>query len=209
MPLPQRSWHPRRDDEIIRDADTDLYTGTDLSHIPRVAADFMFNNYVDVHLSQYPCLNEQRLTENFKRCFPVEHPEWDSSLRPPPQPPSPYDLFTVCMALAVSSNTFMWKNEKNAVSASAWFFKRAKDQLLQHPTAVGANCIQQIEVALLLTLYSFGNPTACDPWYCIGDAVRLCVHLGLHQELGSLDSVEPLELDTRRRLFWTTCGLER
>ncbi|KIW63093.1 hypothetical protein PV04_09970 [Phialophora macrospora] len=191
LPLSQRAWHRRRDDL----GDVDTYNGTDLSHVPKAAAQFMFDNYIDVHEAQYPCLNEEDLNKSFEICM-------DRASKA-----SSYDLFTIYMVLAISSNTLIWKNERNAVAASAWFFRRAKDQLLL-PATVGTER-RQLEVALLLTKYSFVNPTACDPWYCIGDAVRLCIHLGLHEEPSRPSTLNPRELDARRKLFWTTCGLER
>ena len=191
LPFPPKTRYPSRDEVGGRISPKAI----NLSEIPRAAVDLMLKNYVETLLMRYPCVDEFELLESYKNCF-------DS-----PGRASSFDMFIVCMALAISAATLIWKDEQHALSASAGFFAKAKDM-----PALPATCdteMQQIQVALLLTHYSFTNPTAVDAWYCIGDASRRCINLGLHKEAGPEMGLNPRELETRRRLFWTACGLER
>lgn len=168
---------------------------THLPDVPRSAADLVLKNYVEIHLPQYPCVYEPDLLRAYELCFDR------------PDEASPFDVFIVCMALAISANTLIWRNEENARAASAGFWANAMDQL-HNPTTIDSD-IKKLQSALLLAHYSFTNPTAVDVWYCVGDAARLCIQLGYHKEVSLSSNLNTLELDTRRRLFWTTYGMER
>lgn len=191
LPFPPETRYPSRDELGGRKSPKAI----NLSGVPRAAVDLMFKNYVETLLIRHPCVDERELLEGYTKCF-------DS-----PGRASSFDIFIVYMALAISAATLIWKNEQRALSASAGFFAKAKDML-----ALPALCdteIQQIQVALLLTHYSFTNPTAVEAWYCIGDASRRCINLGLHKEAGPEMRLNTRELETRRRIFWTACSLER
>ncbi|EXJ85312.1 hypothetical protein A1O3_05987 [Capronia epimyces CBS 606.96] len=191
LPFPPQTRYPSRDEV----AGGTSPKAINLADIPRTAADLMLKTYIGTLLVRHPCVEEQELLDSYANCF-------DS-----PQRASCYDIFIVCMALAISAATLTWRNEYHALSASAGFFAKAKE-MLSHPATFDSE-IRQIQVALLLTHYSFMNPTAVDVWYCIGDASRRCISLGLHKEAGPEMGLDERELNTRRRLFWTTCGLER
>jgi len=64
---------------------------------------------------------------------------------------------------------------------------------------------------LLLAVYSIMRPAAPGVWYVMGAAMRLAIDLGLHQE--NTQKVEkmsdPLAIDERRRLWWSTYCLDR
>ena len=65
----------------------------------------------------------------------------------------------------------------------------------------------------LIAAYSLLTPTRTAVYYIIGLAVRLCQALGLHEEKTIAQdtpgrSVDPLELDMRRRLFWSIVIME-
>ncbi|GEQ67306.1 hypothetical protein JCM33374_g970 [Metschnikowia sp. JCM 33374] len=70
--------------------------------------------------------------------------------------------------------------------------------------------LQQLEAKLLLALFSIMRP--CNPgiWYVLGQCLRICVDLGLHNNAtdksGNLDAFTK---DRRRRLFWCTYSLDR
>ena len=191
LPFPPQSQYPARDEAAGRLSPQPLHP----SSIPRDAADLMFRNYVEVHLIRHPCLEEDEILESYGLC--LDNPETAT----------PYDVFIVCMALAISAATLIWRDEKHALAASAGFFAKAKQMLTLF--TVAETEIQKIQVALLLTHYALINPSGADPWYCIGDASRQCINLGLHKEADPQLKLGPREVNTRRRLFWTTCGLER
>ncbi|XXH00522.1 hypothetical protein Hte_006869 [Hypoxylon texense] len=163
------------------------------SQIPKSAADLLIRNYTEIHLPQYPCLSETDLLESFGRCF-------DGGGQA-----SAFDSFTVSLAMAISSNTMLWRSEEGALSSSARLWATAHT-LLGHPDLF-SSAQQQLQADLLVIHYAFTNPTVADVWYLIGEAMRLCVQLNYHREPveGHLNY---LDLDTRRRLFWTACSME-
>jgi hypothetical protein len=57
--------------------------------------------------------------------------------------------------------------------------------------------------------YSLLNPEKGSIWFLVGLATRTCVDLGLHNEANRPDQLDALELDMRRRLFWTTYKMDR
>lgn len=166
-----------------------------LAEIPRAAADLMLRNYTEIHLPQYPTVYEPDLLESYKLCFDD------------PEKASPLDQFTVCMALAISANTLMWRHEENALSASSGFWAKAQEQL--GSAELYDSGPHQLQSALLLAHYALTNPSAVDVWYCVGEALRICIQLGYQKEICPNSSLNALQLDTRRRLFWTTYGMEK
>jgi hypothetical protein len=55
----------------------------------------MFKNYTEIHLPQYPCVYELDLQESYRKCFDA------------PTEANSFDIFIVCMALAISTNTLV------------------------------------------------------------------------------------------------------
>lgn len=162
--------------------------------VPRTAAELLLRNYTEIHLPQYPCISEVDLSSAFDRC--TEHEGT----------PSSFEIFIVSMAMAISASTMLWKHEDNALATSAGFWTAAKAQLEQPD--ITQNEAQQLECCLLMTHYGFTNPGSVDVWYCIGDAVRICLQLGYNQDAGIESGLNDADIDSRRRLFWTTCAME-
>lgn len=190
LPLPFSRQQIRHDTTNVA-----LSAAIQFSAMPRTAADFMLKNYTEIHLPQYPCVYEPELLESYRKCFDA------------PDEAAPFDIFTVSMALAISANTLTWKNKTDAQSASAAFWATAREQFTS--IGRGENDLQCLQVALLLSHYASTNPKAVDIFYSIGEAARICIHLGLHREPPADMKINPLDLDIRRRLFWTTYGIER
>jgi len=67
-----------------------------------------------------------------------------------------------------------------------------------------------LQAILLLVWYSLLNPNKGSIWFLIGLATRSCVDLGFHNEQNApVESLDTLELDMRRRLFWCTYKMDR
>lgn len=67
-----------------------------------------------------------------------------------------------------------------------------------------------LQAILLLTFYSLLNPDKGSVWFLVGLATRTCVDLGYHNETAhQVETLDPLELEMRRRLFWITYNLDR
>ena len=58
---------------------------------------------------------------------------------------------------------------------------------------------------LRLLQYALFNPGRGSIWYLTGMAMRQCIEYGYHHEvLQHSSNASPLEIDMKRRLFWTT-----
>lgn len=68
--------------------------------------------------------------------------------------------------------------------------------------------LEGVQVLLLIAQYSYLHPSVFCTWKTVGMAMRLAVELGLHNDPppGKLD---PLTLDTRRRVFWVAYSMDR
>ncbi|KAH8146212.1 uncharacterized protein LAJ45_09654 [Morchella importuna] len=73
------------------------------------------------------------------------------------------------------------------------------------------NRLEGLKGTLLLALYSIMRPAAPGVWYVLGTALRLAIDLGLHQENTprAERTWDPLTIDERRRLWWSTYALDR
>lgn len=73
------------------------------------------------------------------------------------------------------------------------------------------NRLDGLKGILLLALYSIMRPAAPGVWYVLGAALRLAIDLGLHQEntQRAERTLDPLTIDERRRLWWSTYALDR
>jgi len=167
---------------------------TDISKVPPAAAEYMLKNYTDIHLPQYPCVYEPDLLASYEKC------------RKDPASATPFESFMLHIALAISARTLTWKDDQHARVASSGFFAQAKSQLKF--IGRGVDGLHRLQAALLLVHYGFCDPGMIDVFYCAGEALRLCVHLGLHKDPPAGVKLNPLELDVRRRLFWTALGME-
>lgn len=68
--------------------------------------------------------------------------------------------------------------------------------------------IEGVQILLLIVQYYYMHPHPFDTWKTVGLALRLAVELGFNQDppAGKLD---PLTLDTRRRVFWVAYSMDR
>ncbi|CUM67432.1 uncharacterized protein PRCAT00005128001 [Priceomyces carsonii] len=164
----------------------------DLRSIPKKFSEFLINNYTVYHLPQYPCISEVQLRTSYNVVFDKER-----------EVPS-LDIIVVSLAMAISSCTLLWKSEKKAIGSSNALFVTAIQQL---SALKWEDSYETLTVILLFCHYSFANPVACDTWYALGIASRMSIALGLFREPDTC--VDPLELDTRRRLFMITHSMER
>ncbi|KAK4941192.1 hypothetical protein LTR10_018865 [Elasticomyces elasticus] len=200
MPLKRQPLALRTAPEQFDDSDTPIDSSRPaklmrLSDVPRNAADFMIKTYTEYHLPQYPCISETTLSKSYETCYESANDA------------ASFDRFITYMALAISAKTLAWKSEKYAFSTSNGFWNLAKEEL-KDPSC-NYTPVNRLQVALLLAHYALTNPSAANMWYCVGDAARLCIQFGYHREPAPGVNVDLVELENRRRLFWTTYGLER
>lgn len=72
--------------------------------------------------------------------------------------------------------------------------------------------LEQLQAKLLLALFSLMRPCQPGVWNVLGQCLRICVALGLHNNSSDNDKSAGLDAftkDRRRRLFWCTYSLDR
>lgn len=180
---------------------------TNLGRIPPAAIEQMLWNYTNIHLPQYPCVEEGWLRQVFVRILDTHGGDTDAALTlgmPANSSISHFDYFIGFIVLAISSMTLTWKNETQARTASDAFFASS----LQHLRLIlDVTQVQRLQISLLLAHYAQLNPSKIDNWTCIWNATRVVLELGLCKR--SSGKVMQDQAALRNELFWVTYGMER
>lgn len=66
-----------------------------------------------------------------------------------------------------------------------------------------------IQVTLLILQYASINPKLGNVWILSGLAMRDCLQLGFHRDISESITLDPLEIDLRRRIFWAAYCMDR
>jgi hypothetical protein len=180
---------------------------TDLTKIPSAALEQMVWNYTNIHLPQYPCVQEHWLHQTVTRVLQalgsnVNTTSEQDKLNEPGA--IHFELFVVYITLAISSLTLTWRNEHQARSASNAFFSSSLHHLR---LTARLTEIQSLQISLLLAHYASMNPVKVDNRACLWNASRIVIQLGLHKHTTTHMPKEHTEL--RKQLFWVTYGMER
>lgn len=118
----------------------------------------------------------------------------------------PYKNFVLRMVLAIS----MQKLDAQYAGLADSYYLAA----LAHIEAViRPKDLKTLQCLVLIAQYSLLTPTRTAIYYVVGLATRLCQQLGLVEEKTivqgvSLGSMDPLQLDMRRRLLWIVLSME-
>ncbi|KAH8657935.1 hypothetical protein BX600DRAFT_61505 [Xylariales sp. PMI_506] len=179
----------------------------DLTKIPRAALDQMIWNYTNIHLPQYPCIQESWLHEIATRLLKIAGNDADIMTDRGTLSAESlfhFEFFVLFIILAISSLTLTWKNEFQARSASDSFFSSSVHHLR---LITGITEIQNLQASLLLAHYAHMNPGKIDNWACIWNASRIMIQLGLHKS--ATESICQEHAQLRNQLFWVTYGMER
>jgi hypothetical protein len=178
-----------------------------LKSIPDASIWRMIRNYTEIHLPQYPCIQEFMLEDIARRARTDEVGDTSSLLIhgvPAESGLGHFEYFTLFITLAISANTLIWKAENQARAASESFFNSA----MTHLQLLGEHSeINSLQISLLLAHYAHMCPERVDNWTCISDAVRIVLNLGLYME--PPESLDAEHRHLRSTLFWVTYGMER
>ena len=101
----------------------------------------------------------------------------------------------------------MHRDEKRATIATHGFWATA----VAHLSGVGlASSWERLQALQLLTHYAFLNPQDVDCSKCAAAATRLCLQLGLHRELPSLEQMklDTTKLKKRKTLLWNAYSID-
>lgn len=114
-------------------------------------------------------------------------------------------LFFLNIIFAISSSV----NHLQYLNSISDLFKAAALKFIDSTYAT-SDPLEQLEAVLLLLLFSTMRPNVPGVWYILGQGLRICVDLGLHND-GFARSLkfDAFTKDRRRRLFWCTYSLDR
>lgn len=155
----------------------------------------LFNNYLERVINQYPIYHRSDVTGAFNAIYyPASNPGQDS----------PRHRYIVSIIMAISLSTAARTNQRQA-NALAYTLVR---QAMHFIPDVATNDIAGLQAILLLTQYTFLNPSMADLWLLTGLISQAVIDLGLHQELPVDASISTYDRDMRRRLFWCAWEME-
>ena len=119
------------------------------------------------------------------------------------------EQYKIFMILAIAIQLLNRTDSSIPVTKADAFCSTASRILLAHSAALLSGDLNHLEILLLIIQYSSFSSGPAGTWHLIGQATRLAIDLGLHDEPSPSPSLNPLSLDRRRRLFWATYTFER
>lgn len=159
--------------------------------MPFEVAKVLFDNYLFSILPRYPCFAEADLVQLFNQFF--------TNRNDPTQISSESTCFIVSIILAISSLTSRSQDFQRVVTLSESLHRDA----MAHSSFLGETSIRSLQCLLLLIQMSLLLPYTGNLWYMSGEAMRLAIALGLHQEADRDCTLSSAERELRRRIFWT------
>ncbi|UPL02929.1 hypothetical protein LCI18_013863 [Fusarium solani-melongenae] len=164
--------------------------------IPLHVARRLFKNYKDEILPRFPCFMEEDLDNYFESFY--SHCTLGQQQTTMPS-------FIVPMILAISSLTSNSHDFPKVAALSESLHADALEnaQLLKTSSVASLQClVLLIQLGLLL-------PHTANCWFITGEAMRMAVSLGLHQEPDPAIIPDSAHAELRRRIFWTIYQLDR
>ncbi|KAB8209559.1 fungal-specific transcription factor domain-containing protein [Aspergillus parasiticus] len=116
-----------------------------------------------------------------------------------------YGMFKLFMVYAIGAAMLQQLTEQYESTTPSAYFATA----MQFDNALRDSLsITGIEGRVLMVIYELRSSSSSSLWYNIGMAMRICIDLGMHRE-SHYRTLEPLEAQLRRRLFWSVYVIER
>lgn len=163
----------------------------DAPRVPREIARHIFENYVRKLLPRYPCFTDSELWYNFSQVY-------DSQTGSGANMPD-ISRFVVSIVLAISCLTSKGQDFSRVVSLCESLQRDA----MRVRAFLGETSMKSLQCFLLIMQLGLLLPYTSNLWYTSGEAVRIAIGLGLHQELNGLVDSDPREVNLRRLIFWT------
>ncbi|KAF2477495.1 GAL4-like transcription factor-like protein, partial [Lindgomyces ingoldianus] len=155
----------------------------------------LFHNFLDRVITQYPICHRNDVISAFNSIYhPASQPGADS----------PRNRYIISIIMAISLSTAARTKQRRANSIAFSLVRHA----MQYIPVVATNDLAGLQAMLLLTQYTFLNPSMANLWLLTGLISQAVIDLGLHQELPNDAQVTPYQRDMRRRLFWCAWEME-
>lgn len=159
--------------------------------IPFQVAEKLFDNYLKNILPRYPCFSKTDLIGQFNM-FYLETNYSEQTV-------SESTCFIVSMVLAISSLTSKAHDFWKVASLSESLQRDA----IRHSSFLGYTNFRSLQCFLLLIQMALLLPYTSNLWYMSGEAMRMAIALGLHQEAPRQSKLETANINLRRSVFWT------
>ncbi|KAH7000673.1 fungal-specific transcription factor domain-containing protein [Ilyonectria destructans] len=164
--------------------------------MPLDVARRLFENYKDNILPRFPCFVEADLTDQFRQFY---HGFADDQAR------SNTTHFVITVILAISSLS----SKRHDFRKVAALTESLHADAMRHMGFLSDASITSLQCLLLLIQLALLFPHTGNLWYLSGEAMRMAVGLGLHQEPDSTIVSSSIHVELRRRIFWVTYQLDR
>lgn len=161
--------------------------------MPLDVARRLFENYKDNILPRFPCFVEADLTHQFSQFY---HDFADDQAR------SNTTHFVITVILAISSLS----SKRHDFRKVAALTESLHADAMRHMGFLSDASITSLQCLLLLIQLALLFPHTGNLWYLSGEAMRMAVGLGLHQELDSTMVSSSIHVELRRRIFWVVSG---
>lgn len=168
-------------------------SGVNFNGIPVELTDKLYVVYTERILPQYPFFSRQYIFDIYER-FRRGKGESSSLLLA-------HETFIMSMVLAITTLSSKSKDYSKSVALAESLRSNAirtldADFSLSRPSVVSIQCL------LLLAHYGLLLPSSANLWHIVGDAMRIAIELGLHQEVPPFSELDEVEIESRRLLFW-------
>lgn len=168
-----------------------------LKSIPIHVADFLLEVYITRAMPLYPIFHEAWL----RSCYwAVIHQPSNAE----GEANKPYNVFTISLTMAISLSTAERPKQARANEMALKLFQHA----MAHANSVFTNDYAGLQALVLLHVYAVMNPAAANVYFLASYMMQSCIDLGLPYENPSSPSLNLLERDLKRRLFWTAWELD-
>lgn len=166
---------------------------TSTIQLPSEVADRLMTVYIERTLPRYPLFLKKDIHDMFTR--------FKASANSP-DVASPDEQFVVCMIMAVASLTSKARDYRKLVSV-AESLRHDAFVRLDFASSVSQASTRTIQQLLLLAQYGYLLPASTNLWQVVGDATRIALELGLHQEPPTNCDMTEEDRASRIQLYWT------
>ncbi|VUC26102.1 unnamed protein product, partial [Clonostachys rosea] len=176
-----------------------LSNGSSFTQLPDEVADKLMGVYLNRISPQYPIFSREDVNDIFGR-FKL------SASNPQMVTPDERFIIWMIMAIAVLSST---ADDYRKLASVAESLRRNAFSHFDFGSQSNHATTTTIRQLLLLLQYGFLLPSSTNLWQVAGDAMRIAVGLGLHQDTPAESGFAEETVQSRKKLFWTLYALER
>lgn len=112
--------------------------------------------------------------------------------------PSNTTIFIVTLILAIGSLT----SKRHEFRKIAALTEALHADAMRHIDFLGESSLTSLQCLLLLIQCALLLPHTANLWYLSGEAMRMAISLGLHQEPDGSIFIHPSSIELHRRVFW-------